>query len=333
MGVRQDAPQFHIDRQYEFIGHEVVGRAGGDFNGEGIERHLERDGRARLVREIQGHFGGDEFFFADGLQVQLQNQIGVGLHRPGQISRVKTRRLTRLPARKSDRAFRRARRVNAGEAGLAILAVEQSRLPRFVETQKGVMHRPAVRSQLNAPDKPARAQWDGDNQVSISIAALGGELEAHDRLHHQVGFAERPARTPHRHRRQIRLRPFRRPFLGPLLQESDLLHRQTTLPDQVDQIPIRQPRRHDPAPGHVHDLLRVFPRVLVAQQREGRGLTGPMAARAVLENNRRDVLVEGDGTWGTRHEAFGLVGFTTTAQREQNQREPTVGCGECFQSA
>ena len=52
------------------------------------------------------------------------------------------------------------------------------------------------------------------------------------------------------------------------------------------------PRRHVPVADFVADRLRPGPRILVGQQRHRRDFAGPVAARAVLEDDRRDVLAE-----------------------------------------
>jgi hypothetical protein len=48
-----------------------------------------------------------------------------------------------------------------------------------------------------------------------------------------------------------------------------------------------------------NDLLRPLLHVVVAQQREGRGFTRPMARSAILKNDGGHVPVEGQGTLGS----------------------------------
>ena len=62
----------------------------------------------------------------------------------------------------------------------------------------------------------------------------------------------------------------------------------------------RFPRRHDVIAGLLRELFRPFARIRESEEREWTDLAGPMASRAVLKHNRRDVFGESRRRFGER---------------------------------
>jgi len=61
---------------------------------------------------------------------------------------------------------------------------------------------------------------------------------------------------------------------------------------------VREPGRHLSRNDRRFDRLRPWPRFFIAQQRHRPDLTWAMAALAILLQDRKDVLVEGDNPTG-----------------------------------
>jgi len=98
----------------------------------------------------------------------------------------------------------------------------------------------------------------------------------------------------------------------PLREQRDLPLVETAVVEESGIVLVRMPRRHRALGGDLSELLRALFRVRVGQQRKRRDLSGPMAARAFCEKNRRDVLVKSD-VFGQR---FG--GGTGGGEQEQD---------------
>ena len=86
------------------------------------------------------------------------------------------------------------------------------------------------------------------------------------------------------------------PSGDPPLNQRDLLVAQSPRAHELAVTRFRLPGRHVPAPGRGRDLLGVCAGVRIAQQTERCRSARPMAGRAVLEHDRRDVFGEGHGS-------------------------------------
>jgi hypothetical protein len=85
---------------------------------------------------------------------------------------------------------------------------------------------------------------------------------------------------------------FRRAVFGPIADGCDLLVGQ---PAHVQEIAVPRsgfPRRHHVRLGDVRELFCPFGRILISEQSEWRDFAGPVAIRAVLIKDRRNVAVK-----------------------------------------
>src|SRR5882724_3744036 len=100
MRVRADTKQRQIDRQSVFIFDRVVLCAGRDIDAQRVKVDSKRGIGWRLSGEVKCDGWLNQFRFSVGMKVQLQDQIRVGLQRPGQSCRPKLWRFAGLPAQK-----------------------------------------------------------------------------------------------------------------------------------------------------------------------------------------------------------------------------------------
>src|SRR6185436_3858141 len=84
---------------------------------------------------------------------------------------------------------------------------------------------------------------------------------------------------------------------------------------------LRGPRGHVSAGRHPRDVAGAATDVRIREQAERPRLSGPVAGSAILEDDRRDVLVERDGA-GRRPGTRARRGCAATRRREQDG-----GCG------
>ena len=104
----------------------------------------------------------------------------------------------------------------------------------------------------------------------------------------------------------------------------DLLWSQTPIIAERAEPSIRTPRRHLPLGNFVLDGPRPGTHLFVRHQRHWRYLAGPMARHAVVEQNRRDVLVE-RGRW-----VVGSGGHAHACSRHNGQKRPPKTNGADF---
>ena len=117
---------------------------------------------------------------------------------------------------------------------------------------------------------------------------LDGHFEDHVRL-----AADRPSLGKLRYRRQVGVVTTRRTSVGPSRDRVDLRLRQAGVVPHFQSLVVRAPRRHFTTDDFVLDRARPGPHILVRQQRHRCHFTWPMTLRAVVVNDRCDVLGEG----------------------------------------
>ena len=142
-----------------------------------------------------------------------------------------------------------------------------------------------------------------------------------------------PAVGEIRARRQIRGVALRRAARDPAGDEVFLRGRQPPLVDERAVRRVGVPRRHAALGDAPADGLRPRPRLGVGQERHRREFAGPVAARAVGVENRRDVLRERRDVarlWGLRmadddrrSAECGRAGEKRESSRQTHERQST----------
>ena len=112
-------------------------------------------------------------------------------------------------------------------------------------------------------------------------------------LEHEVGRAELPAFGELRGRGQVLRVAFGGAGLGPVGDRLDLGVAQAAVIVERAEAGLGLPGGHPAALGDLREEARPLGGILVGQQRERPDLARPMAAGAVLPEDRRDVLVVG----------------------------------------
>src|SRR5262249_11318069 len=160
---------------------------------------------------------------------------------------------------------------------------------------------------------PCRRQRNGKHEVPKDIGAARGECVWSGQGDDQVGLAKLPAVRPVRLLRTVGGSAFDGALINPLMNQVDLFIGQSTLTEKVAKTVFRQPGGHGPFCHGYGDLLgvassigileqwewgagkanRVFPSGSALQTTIVRSFDWTMAGCAALEEDRRNVYVEG----------------------------------------
>ena len=167
--------------------------------------------------------------------------------------------------------------------------------PRRIEKEPGVVDdAPVAGPKLDGGNRSILLQTARDDEAAVDILAVGREGEGLGHFEDEIGLAQLPAIGELRSRRQVFGIAFFGTGVGPTGDGLDLLGGQPPLVLEVAVTVHGFPRRHAPGRGDVLEEVGALGRVLVAHQGEGANLAGPMAAGAVLEQNRCHLLAERD---------------------------------------
>ena len=292
--MRQHGEHLNVHRQNIRVFQDVIGRAGRNVNV--IRNEPDLDGRVggRLAGEIESDRRLDFFGFACRLQMELQNNVGICFQQPRQPVRFSGNSFAGLPTQKMARRWLSGwGRVNAAESGCGITRVSLPRFTSAIEADKRVVHDFRVaRPEFHRLHVSSRGQRNRNNEIAIHVLALGRQCVGLRHGHHHFGFAQLPVIVPFWQGWQLRRVAFNSAVGDPFLNRPDLPRAQQTCADEIAVARLRQPRRHVAARGDFGDLLHVLLRVPVIQQIKWRRLSRAMAGRAILKNDRRDVLGE-----------------------------------------
>src|SRR5258706_5156823 len=157
------------------------------------------------------------------------------------------------------------------------------------------MHTAITRTELNGLYIAGRARRDRHHKITINVLPLRGQRVGFGHRDHEVRSAKLPAIAPFRLRWQIFGGSVDRAFRGPLLDETDLIDRQSPFAQKITG--LRQPGWHITALRYFGHLLGVLFRVRLMDNGKWTGLAGAMAGRAIIKDNRRDLLIEAHGSF------------------------------------
>jgi len=129
--------------------------------------------------------------------------------------------------------------------------------------------------------------------VLVFHGAVRGDRERFGHGEHGIRLPDRPAFGHLRHQRHVPVVALRRTAIGPAGDRLHLLIRQARVVLEVADRGIGIPGRHLACDHPLLHDLRVWPRVLVRNQRHRGKHRRPMALDAVLVENGRHILREG----------------------------------------
>ena len=296
--VRCDAQ--HVDRNRQPIAVlDDVGRsAGRDADGLRREQHRDRRQRCRPVREVDpdGRLHVDRF--GTGQQVELQDEIGPRIQRPGDCVRERRRGLSGRPAQEVAGGEPGVVEHQAVVAGRGLRGVERARRAGPVEQDAGVVDDASAAgagSQLDGAHPAPGVQLHGEHEVAVDVGAAGGQKKGIRQRHDEVRCSELPAARGARRRREVGRVAFRRAGRRPPGQQGDLRVGEAPLVPEAAVAGNRLPGRHPPLGGDRRDPRRLRARVGVGRQAERADAVLPVAADAVGMKDRGDVPVERHG--------------------------------------
>ena len=271
----------------------------------------ERHARGRPIRKEQADARLHDFGCAGRQHVQLQDEVAAALEHPRSVSRLQVRSLAGGPTVDVLHPVVGHR----GKARLTIAAIHLPRDAQSIDADAGVMQAPGIAgAELDRAHVAVRCQRHRHDKVAEDVRARGLELIGVRHLDHQVGPAKLPAVGPFRERWSVRGIALGGAFLGPALDDRNLVVSQSPGVRKRAGAALRQPGRHDATSGRIRDLFRVFAHVAILDQAErcardaplvvGRlprvGVGGAVTRGAVLEQDGCDILVVGGCVSGGR---------------------------------
>ena len=183
--------------------------------------------------------------------------------------------------------------VHAAKSRLAVLSIEAARRLSPVDQNIGMVNDLLIaRTDFDRPHVARARDRRRNDKIAVDIAATGLQGVRARHPDYNVRLSKLPALDERRGRGQIGPVALRCSLLHPSLEENDLLFLQPAFSLKLSIARFRQPRRHVSAARNFDNLPGVFPYVRIGQQAERRGLTRPMARRAVREHHGSDVLAK-----------------------------------------
>jgi len=234
--------------------------------------------------------------------MHLHDKVTPLRQRPGAIGRLHERRLSRRPSVHVLHGVVGHR----GKSWLTVCAIELSRHALAIDADAGVMEDARVIGpQFDPADVLRGRNRHRNREVPEEIFAGGRQGETLGCGDNEIGFAELPALRQLGQRRPCSRIALRCASFNPLPNQLDLIVAKTALVIEIAIAVFGQPRWHRTARHRLNDLTSSPANRLVLEDAE-RGareanwirrsrclIDGPMTARAVLIENRCDVVIEG----------------------------------------
>ena len=288
--MRKERQHVGIDGQRDRVAHGEA-RAGREIDRQIADAQRHPRHRRRPVGKVERQLGLHRLRLARRTQVQLHDQVGVGVDAPRLSDGRRRRRLTRRPHQVEAVGRLRVARLHAGEAGLAVAAFAFAQDAVAIDVDDGVMDCAPVRLELPRLDPARPRHRRAHHEVAVVVAAAGGERIGGQR-DDGVGLAEHPAAGEQRRRGDGVATAERRARLGPAAQGRDLVVAEAPLVG-VGDAEGGLPRRHIAARRHARDLRGPARGVVVGRERKRRGAAVVMAGRAARVEDGRHVAGEG----------------------------------------
>ncbi len=150
---------------------------------------------------------------------------------------------------------------------------------------------PAVAgAELDGGDRPVGVDRDRDHEAALDVRAAGVDGVGLGHLEDQVGRAGLPAVGELRGGRELLCVPLRRAGLDPVGDGLQLGVGEPPGVEELAETGFRLPRGHLAGLGDLLEEVGSLGGVFISQERKRTHLARPVATRAVLPEDRRDVL-------------------------------------------
>jgi hypothetical protein len=251
--------------------------------------------RRRLFAQVQSDADLDPLGLAGWHHVRFHHEIAARFEGPCHTVRRHARRLPWRPAQE----------VAVRKSGLAtaaplvsrprLLLVQAARRPRPIDLDVGVVdRRKTARVEFQGLDVAPGVAGNRHDERAKYVRAAARQHVRFWHADHEVGLAELPAACPVRDGRELGRIAAQEATIGPFLQRRKLLRAQPSRAFEIAVARLGLPRRHGAVRRDLQDLARVRAHVVIGQQAEWGGLTGPMTGGALGPQDWRNIFVEGD---------------------------------------
>ncbi len=225
------------------------------------------------------------------MHVRVQHQLIARIQPPGEPVRFHVRRAARFPEKKI--AVGRERAAEQSQIHSRKAAALTLQRPQAVNQKVGVMHQVALaRTDLDGAHVARGRNRGFEYEVPVNIRTGRRRMKRRTRFQHQIRRPQLPALGERRRRGCFARRSLRSTFAHPRRDGPDLLVAEPPLTLKIPVAALRKPRWHVPAARHLDDVARMLFHILVTEQRERRRLSRAVARRAVVINDRSDVVGE-----------------------------------------
>ena len=197
--------------------------------------------------------------------------------------------------RPSAQRFRGPTRTHAAETRLGAFLRPRMHLAARIGKIEDVMHHGARRRMHVDSRDPfvfGKAQRDGD--VAVNIGPIRRHMISRGHLDNQIGLAQLPSGSEPGRLRLSGGVAFRHALLHPLLNQRDIAVIEPAVVAIRVRSRLRFPRRHQARGSSRGNNASLVPDVLIRKQSERRSLPRTMAGRAMVVNDRCDLLIESD---------------------------------------
>ena len=292
--MRLDGHDVHVHGKAIPVCRLIVGGAGRNVDALAAKPDHRRQARGQVVCEVQADPKLHWLRLAGRRHVRLDDEVASGRQLPRSVLQ-QPRHLTRRPSEEMAVRELCLAAAAAVESRAGFLLVEATRRSRRVDFHIGVVDGSGCAGTKFQPaDEPRPRHGYRDHERAKDVGAVGRQHIGFRHRDDEVGRPKPPAVGARRRRRQIRRIPLGRCLLDPAPDRPDLRHRQSPGAGEVAVARLGLPRRHVAIAGRPGDLGRARAHVGIGHETERRRFTGPMARRAVLEDDWRDVAVERD---------------------------------------
>ena len=269
MRVRLHGKRVDVDRQGVPVGVDVVAASGSNIDVLPSESQHVTGARRTFFREKQSDAHLYGFGHVPWHEVELDDEIALGLETPAHTRRRVPGRLARRPSKKHP----------VGKSGLAaaaslvpharLVCVATSRETRPVDFDIRVVHNLRIPwAEFHGFDVRGSLDGNRDDEGAKHIAPLSRQHVGFRHLNDDIRRAERPCVRPRGSRGHVGVIAADHPLRNPTLNRGDIRIGHAPVPLESSMVRLGFPRRHIAVSRYFRDALGARAGIFIGQKAE-----------------------------------------------------------------